>query len=161
MLTIIHDHRQDVIRAVLDHPEIFDVISEDDAVEYEVNTTKDCFLTLWVTGKLAGLYILSPVSSVELDIHAHILPAYREEYARSLTRLMYEWLLEHSDIRFQKVTASVPAIYPNVMRFCGEFGMVCEGQNRKAWRKNGALHDKFSYGITREEIKAFLIGVTV
>lgn len=161
MIDIIHDNRQEIIRSVLDHPDIFDVISEDGGIDYEVNPEKDCFLTLWVDKELAGLYILSPKSGVELDIHAHILPVYREKYARSLTRLMYEWLLKNANIQFQKVTASVPELYPNVMRFCEEFGMVCEGQNRKAWRKHGRLHDKFSYGITRDEIKAFLIGVQV
>ncbi len=161
MIEIIHDNREEIIRSVLDHPDIFDVISEDGGIDYEVNPEKDCFLTLWVDKQLAGLYILSPVSGVELDIHAQVLPAYRKKYARPLTRMVFEWLLENANPQFQKVTASVPALYPNVMAFCQEAGMVCEGINRKAWRKNGKVHDKYFYGITRDEIESFWAGVKV
>lgn len=147
-----------LVASVLAHHEIFDCITEDGIEELPQLTgddlDKDCYLLMKVKGSIAGVYILQAVNGVELDIHANFLPTFRKEHARPLTKMMYEWVRENTG--YEKLTAQVPVIYPNVMGFCELFGMQREGVNRKSWRKRGELHDQVRYGITAGEIDEFL-----
>ena len=153
MISVEREHNNEIIESVLSHKEIFDCIAEDGQNTLNIDSESSCFLSLWVDEKLAGVYILDALSSIEIDIHAHILPEFRKEFGRSLTRLVWEWIIE---TEYQKVSAQVPVIYPNVISFCKEFGMIEEGINRLSWLKNGQIHDQVRLGITKDEINSFL-----
>lgn len=149
------EHEQSVIRAILSDPEILDAIAEDGEHGLpEFDTEADCFLSLIHRGNVVGLYILHPMNRLELDIHAHVLPKYRKQHARPLTKMVLQWILDNTG--YTKVTAQVPVIHPNVMAFCSECGMKEEGVNRASWLKNGKVHDQQRYGFTADEIKEFL-----
>lgn len=151
-LNVSRETNERVIKYVLCHEDIIGRISEDDA-ELSIDVDKDCFLTLKVGEEVAGLYILIPLSSIELEIHAHILPEFRKEHGRDLTRMVYEYIAETS---YQKVTAQVPTMFPNVVSYCKEFNMVEEGINRLSMLKDGKIHDQVRLGITKDEIISFL-----
>lgn len=147
---------REVIKKVLRYEGIFDAISEDGQEDVgEIDVSGDCFLTLTVNDGVVGVYALRPMSRVELDIHAHIMPPYRKMHAKPLTRMVYQWILDNAP-QYQKVTAQIPEMFPNVVAFAEFNGMTREGVNRLSWLKGEKLHDQIRLGITRDEMISFL-----
>ena len=155
MNSVTRETNATVIEYVMCHEDIINCISEDEA-ELDIDVQADCFLTLRVGEEIAGIYILSPLSSIELDIHAHILPEFRKEHGRDLTRMVFQFFV---DSGYEKITAQVPIIYPNVISFCKEFAMIEEGINRLSFLKNGEIHDQIRLGATKDEVISLLEGL--
>ena len=75
-------------------------------------------------------------------------------YSRDFMALIYQWVIENTE--YEKITGECPVIYPQVIKFCTDCGMVEEGTNRRSWLKGGKIHDQTRIGITKDEIISFL-----
>lgn len=137
--------------------EVWDDVSEDgqDKTSWSPDVYADCWLELTTeTGKCVGVYSLNPMNCAMLELHAQVLPEFRKEHSHDTGIAVLKWIYEHAPPGYQKLTAQVPAIHPNVMRFLESFGFVREGVFTKAYRKNGELVDLHLYGKSRQELGA-------
>ena len=116
----------------------------------------DEYANCWVKMGDIGLYNLHPHNSSTLEIHAFILPEYRQEYAEASGVEILKWLEGNVPEQYQKVIAQVPFLYPNVKDFCVKNGFQIEGVNRLSHKKNGKLVNQWLLGITRDEIRGGL-----
>lgn len=148
-----HDH--ELIKSVLFNPAIWETIAEDDQEQsqFKIDSNANCFVEM-KEDKTIGVYVLHPHNSATLEIHAHILPEYRQNHSIESGRTILKWVLDNTG--YYKVVAQVPEIYPNVKKFCLANGFRLEGVNRKSYWKNGELVDQWLLGITKEEIEEFL-----
>lgn len=148
-----------VVKSVMLCPEIWETVAEDDQLPemFEPEMEADCWLNVLRGTSLIGLYNVHPHNSVTLEIHAQILPEYREGYAKDSSRLVLQWVLDNAP-EYEKVIAQIPTLYPNVKQFTLNAGFQEEGINRLSYRKNGKIYDQWLLGITRPEIEAFLGG---
>lgn len=142
------------IGAVFTNQAIWSTIAEDgcDPETFSPDLSTEIYMAVKVQDKIIGFYAFAVKSSTELDIHAQILPEYRKKYALASGRKILEWFYRDAPERFQKLTAQVPFLYPNVRDFCLRCGLIIEGVNRASYRKNGKIWDQHYLGITREEI---------
>lgn len=151
-----------LIRDILMDPDIFGRITDDSHARLEIDPQKEC----WVAMKLgtatdrnvfaphsdiAGVYCLHSLNAWTMQIHAHVLPQFREEYAMATGRAILKWFLEHTE--YLKVVAEIPTCFPDVLKFTKKFGFKEEGCNRQSLMKDGELVDQVWLGITRSEIE--------
>ncbi len=148
-------YNPDVIKSVLFNPEIWDAISEDgqSQANFVVDFNENIFLAvLTEDDELAGLYILHPFNGATLQIHANMLPSFREKYAQSSGKVVLEWIRDHAPPKYQKIIALIPEIYSRVYHFTRKFGFDDEGLLLKAHRKNNQLHNIHILGINRADL---------
>ena len=130
---------------------IFDAFTEDNASPYMPNIVNEFWiLMITETGEIAGCYRLNSFLNRAFEIHAFILPEYRDKYAKLSGIKILEWCVEFLD--FDKITTYIPKIYKNVYHFTRSMGFKEEGFNRSCFLKNGKLHGMHLLGITKQEI---------
>lgn len=147
-------YNADLVRSIMLRPEILATVAEDgqDPADYQPDVEGDCWLVMTAPDDvLVGLYCLDARNAVTVEIHAQVLPEHRKVYSKATGEAALGWILENMP-ECHKVTASVPAIYPNVLKFTTQFGFQVEGVNRLSYLKNGKIHDQWMLGITRDEI---------
>lgn len=140
----------DLIRSVQE--QLWDEIAEPGLTRFNPDPYAHCYLACYVDD-LIGLWVLEPVNSVTLDIHAAILKQHRSQYGKSSLLAVYEWFLAQD--KYHKITGSVPTFRKHVYRFLKQNGFKDEGVNRRSYFKN-QFYDQWLIGITREEIRGFL-----
>ena len=96
-----------------------------------------------------ALYNFHGINGVTVQIHAHVIPAYRKEYSKQTGKAALDYIIENTG--YCKIIAVVPVLYNNVKKFCESFGFKEEGINRLSYQKNGEVIDQWYLGITREE----------
>lgn len=139
------------------NPSIWERCAEDgqEQDKYNPETEADCWLLLETEEGYIGAYNVHPHNSTTLEIHAHILPKYRKEYAFESGDLALKWILDEAPEQYQKVIAQIPVCYQNVIDFTMAHGLVKEGVNRLSTSISGILYDMWLLGITRPEIKEY------
>lgn len=145
----------DIIKTILTHPWIYERISEDGQKlsDSMLNFEKNCFLKLRnEADEIIGCYILHAFNGATLQIHANVLPSFREKYAKQSGHAVLDWIKKNSPPHFQKIIALIPEIYPDVYHFTRKFGFKDEGLLLKAYRKNNQLHNISILGIMRADI---------
>ena len=150
----------DLINTIMFDDDIFDVISEDGTTKegQRFNVYNEYWLKVLVGDELIGLYNLHHTNQSTLEAHVHILPKFRKEHSKSSILKVYEWLIDNCDEDVVKFISNIPAIYPNVLKFCLSNGFKHEGINRKSYLKNGLIHDVDMVGITKSEMKGVCYG---
>lgn len=143
---------EELVRNMLFH--FLDRISEDNA-ELEINVNKEAWILMSENDQNIGIYCLHPLNSVTLQIHAHVLPEFRR-FAYQTGVEILTWFLDN--VKYDKIVAEIPKLYPDVYYFTKKFGFQDEGINRQSHKKYGKLHDTWYLGITRSEVKEFLSG---
>lgn len=143
----------EAIKAVFTHPDIWETIAED-TVNTDAFTIKEdeLYVSVSVDKTIIGFYSLASRNSIEIDIHAQILPKYRKEYALPSGYAILQWIYMQFP-QCLKLTAQIPFKYPNVKAFALSIGFTIEGINRQSYRKHGEVFDQWHLGITREEIR--------
>lgn len=146
----------DVIRSVLTDPEIFARISESGLTDKHIvlDTQKEAWLTMSDEG-LIGAICLTPLNSVCVDIHVHILEDFRDDYAMAS---MIETFKFFMGTDYEKITASIPECHADVCGFALKVGFKEEGLNRASYRRDGEIISQRLFGITRNEVSDFLDG---
>lgn len=146
---------QEVINLLSD-PELLGRIAEDGATTEDLKklvTDDQYYLMIKMNDESVGVWWLHESSSSTLDIHCNILKQYRKP-AKSAGQLIIEWFLNKAPIRYQKLNAEIPVIYPEVYHYTKNHGFVDEGINRKSICKNGTIVDQWRLGLTRTEAQA-------
>ena len=135
--------------------ECWDEISEDGATYYMPDIVKEYWVGMYINeDELIGCYRLHQINLATWQGHAFMLKGYRKEYSKLGCRKTLQWLLDNTDC--QKLIATVPMMYENVMKFLEGIGFHTEGVNRQSYTKRGKLWDVVQYGLTREEIEELL-----
>lgn len=112
------------------------------------------YLEVEVDGTRVGLYSLKAWSPIMAELHAIIMPEFRQKYTYSITRAIHEVLYKHFDI--QKFVAMIPSKYPNVLEYALSSGWQEEGVLVQCYKKDNKLWDLHIVGITMDEIGALL-----
>ncbi len=146
-------YNSDIIKSIV--AEMWDCVCEDGHTLEDFDPKPN--LNCWIKMGDYGLYCLHPHNKSTLEIHAFILPIHREAHSLDTGREILKWILAEAPEQYQKVIAQVPRLYPNVRNFCIKNGFTLEGVNRLSHKKNDVLVDQWLLGITRKEIKGFLL----
>ena len=140
------------IKEIFTHPDIWETIAEDGQSpdDFEPDVNADCYM-MCIARKLVGFYVLRPINSVTLDIHAQILPEYRRAYSVDSAQAILEWFNTECPDKYQKLVCDIPEIYPNVRDFCLKVGFKHEGFSVKSYRKNGKIVGRWLLGYVRQQ----------
>lgn len=159
MTTVTRTHDEFLVYRVMTNPALWETCAEDgQEPESWAPNMDEWWMVVTHGADVAGLYNMHEVNSATLEIHAQILPEFRD-CAKESARKVLQWVLDYSPDKYQKLIATIPVIYPNVIKFTENAGFQREGVNRLSYRKHGELHDQVMLGITRDEIGSFLRGL--
>ena len=131
-------------------------ISEDDAPKYIPDVINEIWVGLHNGDNLVGGYRIHQINGVCYQGHAFMIPEYRKQYSVEgcITTLKY---ITETIPGLQKLIASTPAKFKNVMHFLEKIGFKEEGVNRLSYRKDGKIWDVVNYGLTLDEIKEVIL----
>lgn len=138
------------ILSVLTHPDILKTITESDSSNLQVDPQASCFIACTVDDELSAVFIFDKIGACVCDIHAHVLPAKRphsKDIGAAILRHFFDiapWAA--------KLTALIPACYPNVIAYAHQFGFINEGVNRQSYLFQGDLIDQVYLGATKQEV---------
>lgn len=135
--------------------QVFDEISEDGIDSYVPDVISEHWVTLFDGENCVGMYRLHQVNAITYQIHAFIRPDHRERWAKESGKVILHWCLDN--LEFNKLIAEIPAKYQNVYHFTKGQGFKDEGINRQSFLKDGEIWDTYRLGMTREEIKTWLV----
>lgn len=155
MIRVFETKDTEVIKAVVWNPDIWDAIAEDniDPYTFEPDLERDVWLSVTTEpGDVLGVFNLHSMNGITIQIHAMVLPQYRKTYSKAIGEAVLKYIYKQYP-HCAKILASVPEIYPNVIRYLENRGFMHEGINRSSYEKNGKIWDQHWYGITRKEIK--------
>lgn len=141
----------DYINAVLNDPEMFERISEDDQESIEIGPNEN-FIWLEI-GDRKGLFLLHPHNLSTWMIHIHI-PLNHREYSKQAALDFIEWVKEGNlPGRVNKLITEIPVIYPGVYHYAKKnFKATDEGVNRASILKDGQFIDQYRLGVTINEL---------
>lgn len=124
---------------------------EDNVTSYMPDIVNEYWIGLYVDNEVMGCYRLHQLNTATWQGHAFMLPNYRKGYSKEGCLATLRWLLDNTDC--QKLIATVPVLFGNVMNFLERVGFKEEGNNRESYTKKGQLWDVIQYGLTRKEIE--------
>ncbi len=99
-----------------------------------------------VSDHLIGVAVHHDVDGVA-QIHFQVLPEYRKDYAKTFLGVFLDYLFD--ELRYEKVIAEIPAIYPNVLVFALKNGFSITGVADHTFKKNGINHAVYQVALGR------------
>lgn len=151
-------HKKVFVYRCFNENEVINVVSEcfDDSTEdgtlffpSEVNTQKDCWLTLDSKDGTIGFMLAKAFNRTMLDIHPFILKGMRK-YSVYAGIATLDYLHEFAPYMYKKIITQVPSCYPHIMRYAKRLGFEEEGRYKGGFTKNGERHDFVIYGLERQ-----------
>ena len=139
-----------VILDILSDPDIAERIRDDSDAALVFDVEREAWVVMRDGDTVLGAYGLRPLNRYTLEIHAHILPEHRDQYAVETGWAILRWIVDNQD--YAKILAEIPACYPDVIAFTKKFGFKQEGVNRLSVQKDGKMIDQIWLGITRQEV---------
>lgn len=145
----------DLVKKVLTHPEIYPYISDDGSPnpdDFEpIHVEGAAFhLGVWSDdNRLLGIFFIHKNNAILWEIHTSLLPICRGRCAREAARLVIEWIFGNTSCR--KLMSWVPSIYPHVIEYATNAGLVQEGVSKASFLKNGQVCDMILFGIRSPE----------
>ena len=136
------------ITRFLRDPEIYERISDDGSVsaeEFNPDRPQKGIIYLEDDDN-TGIIFLHWKNSITLECHIHVLKDQRHK-AFEFGKVAIRWTWENTDA--QKITAVIPEIYPDVIKYSIKQGLSVEGFSGKAYQKNGVLCGVYYLGISR------------
>lgn len=130
----------DEIRAVICHPEIYPLISDDEcppADDFEIPLDGFTYIAGFNGGELVSMMVYHQFRD-GIKLHMHVLPGHRN-LSREFGSLCLPELTKHN----LPVYAEIPEIYENVIKYSIEFGFEIIDTEPKAYLKGGQRHDVF------------------
>jgi len=141
----------ELAKNVLLHPEILKRIGEDGIEPDDVCAADDDLFVGTIeetrdTLELIGVWWLCPLTSTTLDIHAQILPGYRQHKYVSWRQCLS---LIHEELpSIHKLQARIPVCFPEVYHFAKINGMIDEGLEKESKVIGGEYRDQWLVGNT-------------
>jgi len=127
------------IKEILCHPEIYELISDDDSPPRELFTPPIegvDYLGCYVNNEIIGLSVYNYVND-NLYMHFQVLPVYRKKYARKFARMA----LDIGKAKNASIYAEIPVCFPNVISFAEGFGFEIIGKKNEGRKKSGIVHE--------------------
>jgi len=123
---------------VLCHPEIYDVISDDNSIPAdEFEPSEDCeYIGGFIEDKLFAVMIYHEFRD-GVKLHIQVLPEYREHLSIEFGRDGLEYGLSKNI----PIYCDIPKIYPNVKRYAESFGFEVIEAISQCTEKNGIIGD--------------------
>lgn len=143
---IIREGRDDA-HAILNHPAIYPVVTDDNSPEKVELPDHFSTLTAYVDGEPIGCLVTHWETSTTLQVHIQILPEHRKRHAMKAAQAFRQWLWDNTPAH--KITAHIGACYPNVIKFAAAIGFEVEGVNKESLLKDGFYHDQIIMGLKR------------
>lgn len=154
-LTCVRTLDYGVAYSVANDPVIFEAFTEDGAAPFAPDVVNEFWIAMITEeGELAGCYNLKQILNRTFDIHAFMLPEYRDKYAKISGYRILEWCL--NNLEFDKIVTSIPKNCKHIYHFVKLFGFVQEGFDRACFEKNGKLIGMYKMGITKDEVRAVM-----
>jgi len=150
-----------IVKRVLFNDEIWQCIKEDNAqkASFVIDFKKNVFLRVVAEKQTVGLYIVHAFNGTTLQIHANILPEFRDKYATYSAKAVLKYIDQNFDKKYRKLIALIPRRYANVYRFTCKQGFVDEGLISDAYFKDDVLDDIHLLGLKRFKIQELINGV--
>ena len=143
----------DLIESIIKDPEIWERASEDNIGSDTFKPMYDDYCH-WLICRdnhtIIGIIYIHSETSVSFDMHIYTIKEHRKK-GKEMTLLFFKWFLEKTNAN--KLNASIPVFYPEVINFALNVGFKEEGLNRESYAHNGLIHDQQNLGITRKEIE--------
>lgn len=138
---------------ILDDPQIKKEIYEDGARLTIPDLVGEYWLSAHLKEHIIGCYRVHAMGGILWQIHARILPKYRQMHAQRATKAAFLWCYKNiPDIK--KIMAFVPIVHPNVALHAKISGMTLDGTIKESYLKNGKAVDQQIYSISTEKIEA-------
>lgn len=130
---------------ILTNKKIFNDISEDGVTfnNIKINVLTEYWLKFQVDNIVIGVVQLKPMFTNCFDLHIHILPEFRQEYAMGAGDKLENWLMDN--MKDNLIHAAIPVFCKSVIAFTEKFGFKKSGVLKRAWLKNGKQNDMIIY----------------
>lgn len=126
-------------------------IAHDHRKHYPVFSPAATYLSAWVDGQFAGLYLAIKASEIELDVHV-LLKKKATRHSRALGAAFLAWCFSNPMIR--RLTGYIPDWIPAARNHSEKMGFKYEGVRRHAHIKDGQPRGLWIMGLLREEWEA-------
>lgn len=159
MITANRTYDHSLIESIMTSPALWATVAEDghSPDSFTCDTEGECWLLMSNGDDVVGVYNIHGINAVTCEIHAQVIPEYREQHSYETGKAALEWIYNNAP-GYKKVIAQVPVVFENVKNFTCQFGFQVEGINRLSYLKDGAIVDQWLLGITRDEIEDFING---
>ena len=125
------------INSVLKHPEIYAAIAGDNAVPVdEWEPAPAVYVGGYVDDKPIAIMVFHPKNSVLWQLHIHVLPKYRKQYADDFLKGSLDWFWSRYNA---KLIAEIPSLHQNVIKFAERHSFKLDGMTENGYLKNGKL----------------------
>lgn len=136
---------------ILSDETIASEIHEDGSILTVPDIVSEYWLSVHFENYIIGCYRLHPMGAVTWQIHARILPRYRQVFAVRSTKAVFKWAVNNiPDLSL--IMCFVPQIHTNVAMHCKQVGMHQAGCLEQSYIKNKSLMDQDLFSITKEKI---------
>lgn len=105
------------------------------------------YLSAWVDGQFAGLFLAIKNSPIDFEIHS-LLKKQFVKYSRTLGARALDWAFSNQILR---VSTFVIEGFESAMNYCIKVGFSVEGVRKSACVQNGVVKNVYCLGITRAE----------
>lgn len=98
-----------------------------------------------------GVILIHNNNTTAVEIHPYVMP----EFAGSGSEMMmgfFKWFIDNVPKRVNKVNVKIPFAHKSVYNFAKKLGFIDEGIDRQSFTKDGEISDRWSLGLTRDEI---------
>lgn len=150
----------ELVRAIMTEPDIWERAAED-GVEQDTWFPGYDAMTAWLLciedDDIVGVILMHTDTSVSIKMHPYLRKEHRQK-GRVMMKAFYEWVLEDTQSKMQKISVTIPINQAKVINFAKKVGFQKEGVNRDSYLKDGQLYGQQNLGITRSEIEVFLDG---
>lgn len=147
---------KDQVLEILNDDELFDRVS--DGVDRDQFDPPDGYFYLGcINGDdICGFFVIHPENSVTASLHINMLKKHRG-MAHGFVVELYKKL---ADSPIEKWVAKIPECYPDVYKFAKKHGFSDEGKDRLSIVKDGKLIDRYMLGMTKKEMKEWVLSAT-
>lgn len=137
--------------------ELFDRIANSNCQKSDIARSysdSDIYIAAVDNGVLLGVVTFSPESSTTVEVHCNFIQEHRAKAYEAGKLIMRRFLDTYPTV--QKLRASIPETYPDVIGYAMKFGFIKEGIDRKSIAKGGNMIDRIYLGALRDEVEQSL-----
>jgi hypothetical protein len=137
--------------AILQQSDIADNIYEDGASFVVPDVVNEFWIGILFRNRTIACYRFHNMSRLTWQVHARVLPEFRNKYGISSSIQALKWMSGHvQDINI--ICAFIPVVHSNVAKHAHCVGMKLKGILNDSYLKDGKIVDQMIYGITKGEI---------
>ena len=138
---------------ILQNKVIADQIYEDGEV-FDISTVdilREYWIGIELNGNTIACYRVHPMGRILWQLHARVLPEYREKFSIKATTMAFKWAAKNIP-DLNKIVCFIPDAHPNVAAHAIQIGLTLEGSLEASYLKNNKIIRQDIYSITKEKI---------